>query len=43
MATMQSIAHQTLRNAGSLDEARETLDARLASLGAAHDALTPEG
>lgn len=39
MATMQSIAHQTLRNAGGLDEARETLDARLASLAAAHDAL----
>jgi PAS domain S-box-containing protein len=42
MATMQSIAHQTLRNAASLDEARKTLDARLASLAAAHDALTRE-
>ncbi|MCJ2068607.1 PAS domain S-box protein [Methylobacterium sp. J-030] len=43
MATMQSIAHQTLRNAATLDSALETLDARLASLAAAHDALTREG
>nr|WP_137830220.1 HWE histidine kinase domain-containing protein [Methylobacterium sp. L1A1] len=42
MATMQSIAHQTLRNASGLEEARETLDARLASLAAAHDALIRE-
>ncbi|MDR7037277.1 MULTISPECIES: HWE histidine kinase domain-containing protein [Methylobacterium] len=42
MATMQSIAHQTLRNASSLDEARDTLDARLQSLSAAHDVLTRE-
>ena len=42
MATMQSIAHQTLRNAATLDGARETLDARLASLAAAHDVLTRE-
>ncbi|MEH3148627.1 MAG: PAS domain-containing protein [Methylobacterium frigidaeris] len=42
MATMQSIAHQTLRNAASLDEAQTTLDARLRSLSAAHDILTRE-
>jgi PAS domain S-box-containing protein len=42
MATMQSIAHQTLRNAVNLDQARETLDARLHSLSAAHDVLTRE-
>ena len=42
MATMQSIAHQTLSHATSLDEARTTLDARLHSLSAAHDVLTRE-
>ncbi|MGU3467902.1 HWE histidine kinase domain-containing protein [Methylobacterium sp. C33D] len=42
MATMQSIAHQTLRNAASLEEAHRTLDARLHSLSAAHDVLTRE-
>ncbi|WP_132251521.1 HWE histidine kinase domain-containing protein [Methylobacterium segetis] len=42
MATMQSIAHQTLRSASSLDEARKTLEARLQSLSAAHDVLTRE-
>ncbi|WP_457106255.1 HWE histidine kinase domain-containing protein [Methylobacterium sp. P5_C11] len=42
MATMQSIAHQTLRNAPSLEEAHRTLDARLQSLSAAHDVLTRE-
>lgn len=42
MTTMQSIAHQTLRNAASLDEARDMLDARLQSLSAAHDVLTRE-
>ncbi|AWN42750.1 hypothetical protein DK389_22400 [Methylobacterium durans] len=40
MATMQSIAYQTLRNAASLDDARVTLEARLQSLAAAHDVLT---
>jgi two-component sensor histidine kinase len=40
MATMQSIAHQTLRGATSLDEAGRTLDARLHSLSTAHDMLT---
>lgn len=42
MATMQSIAHQTMRSAGSLEEARNTLDARLHSLSSAHDVLTRE-
>ncbi len=42
MATMQSIAHQTLRLASNLDEARSNLDARLSSLSAAHDILTRE-
>ncbi|WP_342151307.1 PAS domain-containing protein [Methylorubrum sp. SB2] len=42
MATMQSIAHQTLTHAGSLSDARTTLDARLQSLSAAHDVLTRE-
>ncbi len=42
MATMRSIAYQTLSNAGSLEEARVTLDARLQSLSAAHDVLTRE-
>ena len=40
MATMQSIAHQTLRNATSLEDAHKTLDARLQSLSLAHDVLT---
>ena len=42
MATMQSIAHQILRTAPSLEQARATLDARLQSLAAAHDVLTRE-
>ena len=42
IATVQSIAHQTLRNAASLDDARRTLDARLNSLANAHDILTSE-
>ncbi|WP_096358773.1 PAS domain-containing protein [Variibacter gotjawalensis] len=42
MATMQSIAHQTLRNAATLEQARTTLDARLQSLSSAHDVLTRE-
>lgn len=42
MATMQSIASQTLRGAASLEEAERTLSARLQSLSAAHDVLTRE-
>jgi PAS domain S-box-containing protein len=40
MATLQSIANQTLRNAASLEDAHRTLDARLQSLATAHDVLT---
>ena len=42
MATIQSIATQTLRNAGSLKEAVEVLTARMQSLASAHDLLTRE-
>lgn len=42
MATMQSIAHQTLRGADSLGDAGRTLDARLQSLSTEHDMLTRE-
>ncbi|WP_449410631.1 HWE histidine kinase domain-containing protein [Methylobacterium komagatae] len=42
MATLQSIVHQTLRTAATMDEARSTLDARIQSLSAAHDVLTRE-
>lgn len=39
LALVQSIASQTLRNAGDMGEAREALDARLVALGKAHDIL----
>lgn len=39
LAMVQAIASQTLRNAASLDEARETFGARLAALSRAHDLL----
>jgi PAS domain S-box-containing protein len=42
LATLQSIANQTLRNAGSLEEAQASLNARIQSLSAAHDVLTRE-
>lgn len=42
MATIQSIANQTLRHAGSLEEATEVLTARMQSLSSAHDLLTRE-
>lgn len=42
MATIQSIATQTLRNASSLKEAAEVLTARMQSLASAHDLLTRE-
>ncbi|MGX7708800.1 HWE histidine kinase domain-containing protein [Methylobacterium sp. Gmos1] len=42
MATIQSIANQTLTHASSLDEARTAFNARLQSLSAAHDVLTRE-
>lgn len=42
MATIQSIATQTLRHASSLKEAAEVLTARMQSLASAHDLLTRE-
>lgn len=39
LALVQSIASQTLRRAGDMNEAREALDARLVALGKAHDIL----
>lgn len=42
MATMQSIAHQTLRNSSTVEQALSDLDARLSSLASAHDVLTRE-
>lgn len=43
LATVQSIARQTLRGAASLEEANDTLEARIRSLAAANDVLTREG
>jgi len=42
LATVQSIASQTLRNAGSMREAKEALENRLFALSRAHDVLTRE-
>jgi two-component sensor histidine kinase len=42
LATVQSIASQTLRNAESKEEARLALEARLFALSRAHDVLTRE-
>ncbi|HEY8380638.1 MAG TPA: sensor histidine kinase, partial [Microvirga sp.] len=42
LATVQSIATQTLRNAGSVGEAREAFESRLMALSRAHDVLTRE-
>jgi PAS domain-containing protein len=42
LATVQSIAAQTLRNAGTPAEAREVLEARLMALSRAHNLLTRE-
>jgi PAS domain S-box-containing protein len=42
LATVQSIAFQTLRNAGSMDEAQPALESRLFALSRAHDVLTQE-
>ena len=42
LATVQSIAKQTLRNAASLAESREVFDARLIALSKAHNVLTRE-
>jgi two-component sensor histidine kinase len=40
LATVQSLAMQTYRNASSTTEARDVLEARLAALSKAHDLLT---
>jgi len=42
MATVQAIASQTLKNATSMEEARETFNSRLIALGKSHDVLTRE-
>jgi PAS domain S-box-containing protein len=42
LATVQSIATQTLRNAATLDEAQGAFEARLFALSRAHDVLTRE-
>ena len=42
LATVQSIASQTLRNAASTGAAREAFEARLIALSRAHDVLTRE-
>ncbi|HUR02738.1 MAG TPA: HWE histidine kinase domain-containing protein, partial [Nonomuraea sp.] len=42
LATVQSVAHQTLSGAASLREAKATLTARLVALSNAHDVLTRE-
>jgi Signal transduction histidine kinase len=42
LATVQSIATQTLRNAGTVAEARVALEERLFALSRAHDVLTRE-
>jgi two-component sensor histidine kinase len=42
LATVKSIAMQTLRTSPSVDEARQRLDTRLIALAKAHDVLTSE-
>ncbi|MFC4175016.1 PAS domain S-box protein [Microvirga sp. GCM10011540] len=42
LATVQSIASQTLRNAQSVSEGREAIEQRLIALSRAHDVLTKE-
>jgi PAS domain S-box-containing protein len=42
LATVQSIASQTLRNAGTMEEVRSAMEARLLALSRAHDVLTRE-
>lgn len=42
LATVQSLAMQTLRSTGSSEEARELFDARLGALARAHDLLTAQ-
>ena len=40
LTTVQSIAHQTLRSAANLDDARQAIEQRICSLARAHDLLT---
>ena len=42
LATVQSLAMQTLRNSATLAEARDSFEVRLAALAKAHDVLTRE-
>jgi PAS domain S-box-containing protein len=42
LATVQSVAGQTLRNAGDLEDARDSLTRRLLALSRGHDILTRE-
>ncbi len=42
LATVQSIAAQTLRNASSIEQARSAFESRLLALSLAHDVLTRE-
>jgi PAS domain S-box-containing protein len=42
LATLQAIVAQTIRNAGSLEEAEETLSARIQAMDAANDLLVNE-
>jgi two-component sensor histidine kinase len=42
LATVQSIASQTLRNTGTAAEAKEAIEGRLIALSRAHDVLTRE-
>jgi PAS domain S-box-containing protein len=42
LATVQSVASQTLRNADTAEQAKEALEARLFALSRAHDVLTRE-
>ncbi len=42
LATVQSVAMQTLRNAASTEQARDDFEARLIALSRAHDVLTRE-
>ena len=42
LATVQSIASQSLRNADAMEEARSAMEARLLALSRAHDVLTRE-
>lgn len=42
LATVQSIASQTLRNASTMPEAKEAFEGRLMALARAHDVLTTE-